>query len=139
VSSSIQQIQRLTPAWSVTTRPFSTYGKPSIWLQVTNRGTMPGSFVPLALEVPDIRGEFDRLELHLIAGLQSALVNPGRAVVFELIADLKEPLGEDETVKLDLLYAGISPQTDEWYSKDRDPAVLSLPVILTASSWAEEH
>jgi len=138
MSSSVR-IQRLAPAWSVKTRPFSTGGKPSLWLEISNQGTMPGSFVPLALEVPDFRVEFERLEVHLIAGFQNSLINPGRAVVFELIADLKEPLGGDETVQLDLLYAGISPQTDEWHSKDRDSAVLNLPVILTANSWEEER
>lgn len=131
------KLQRIAPSWSAQLKPYSDGKKPSLWLEITNDGAMPGTFVPLALEFSDLEIEFKKLELQLMPGFQSNLVGPGRSIVFELIAELKEPLEEGMAVQLDLLYAGISPRSSEWYSRDRDAAVLSLPILIESTIKTE--
>lgn len=141
VSSNDLPILRINPSWSVGIKPHDPEDEHSYRLRVSNDGGMAGSFTPLALQVnanPDL--EFKRLELRALPGYESVgLVNPKGSIFFELIAEPKRPISEGETVVLELLYAGISTQTSEWYLKDRDPAVLSLPVALDPTAGREER
>jgi len=140
-SSDLQPPQRISPSWSIDLQPLDPEDAHSYRLQVLNGGAMVGSFTPLALQSngnPD--QDFARLKLRALPGSDgSNLVNPGESLFFELIAEPGRPLPEGGSIVLDLLYAAISPQTGDWYSRDKDAAVLSLPIVIGSTADREDR
>lgn len=123
------RIHRSAPVWAAQVWPFDP--EEHSWeLQIRNEGSMVGSFVPLALEAaPGVT--LRRLALRVLPGFESrALVNPGEWLYFELIAEPDRELEADEQISLELLYSGVSTQTDEWFNEDRDPKVQSLSITI---------
>lgn len=140
-SSALPPPQRIVPSWSIGLQLLDPEDGHSYRLQVLNEGAMVGTFTPLALQSnanPD--REFTRLKLRALPGSDSSsLVNPGDSLFFELIAEPGRPLPAGESIVLELFYAAISPQTGDWYSLDRDAAVLSLPIVLGSTADREDR